>query len=296
MTNTTCILITYNPDLPKLSLAVKSILANHCNLIIIDNSSSNSLQLNHLITEMVRIERLDKNYGIAYAQNHGIKIAIESNPDYIWLSDQDSIYEDDYATKMIKSFNDAKNQGLENIAAIGPVFYDTNREAIQPIVKFSPFTKKLLPKTGLNEVSHIIASGMFIPSDILKLVGLKDEKLFIDWVDMEWCWRASMKYGLKILVTGDVKMTHSLGDTNCEVFGYKIIIRSPFRHYFMVRNALALALHSDFLPLPVRLELSIKALIWTILFPILIKDKRYEHFKATSTAVNHGILNRLGPK
>lgn len=297
MPNVTCVLITFNPDIKILERSVGSILANGARLIIVDNGSAPPYEsVTFSEGNSVLIERLGKNHGIASAQNHGIRLALAGGADFIWLSDQDSIYEPDYMVKMLLAFETAAELGYSNVAAIAPAFYDTNRGAIQPIVRFAPFTSKFLPEPGLNHVSHVIASGMLIPASVFDVVGLKQDNLFIDWVDMEWCWRAHMKYGYDIYVNGAVQMTHSLGDCHVELFGRKIILRSPFRHYFMVRNAIAIALYSEYLALPVRLELFFKALVWTMLFPLLAPTNRLEHFKSTTTGFLHGVLNRLGPK
>lgn len=297
MLNVICVLVTFNPDIKLLERCISSILANGARLIVVDNGSVPLCRVAAVHDgNSVLIERLGKNRGIAYAQNHGIRLALEGGADFIWLSDQDSVYESDYMEKMLQSFETAAELGCSNVAAIAPAFYDTNRGAIQPIVRFAPFTAKFLPEPGLNRVSHVIASGMLIPASVFDVVGLKQDSLFIDWVDMEWCWRAHMKYGYDIYVNGAVQMTHSLGDSHVELFGRKLILRSPFRHYFMVRNAVAIALYTEYLTLPVRLELFFKASVWTVLFPLLAPTKRLEHFKSTTTGFLHGMLNRLGPK
>lgn len=297
MSNVTCVLVTFNPDIKLLERCISSILANGARLIVVDNGSVSLCEVAAVSDgNSVLIERLGKNYGIAYAQNHGIRLALEGGADFIWLSDQDSVYESDYVIKMLRAFEAAAELGYSDVAAIAPTFYDTNRGAIQPIVKFAPFTSKFLPEPGLNRVSHVIASGMLIPAGVLDVVGLKQDSLFIDWVDMEWCWRAHMKYGYDIYVNGAVQMTHSLGDCHVELFGRKLILRSPFRHYFMVRNAIAIALYSEYLAFPVRLELFFKALVWMMLFPLLAPTNRLEHFRSTMTGFIQGVFNRLGPK
>lgn len=103
-----------------------------------------------------------------------------------------------------------------------------------------------------------------------------------------------MKYGYDIFVNGDVQMVHALGDSHVELLGRKVILRSPFRHYFMVRNAVSLAFYSTYLVFPVRAELFVKALVWTFLFPLLAPTKRLQHLKSTSAGFLHGLFNRLG--
>lgn len=296
MKHVTCILVTFNPEPKKLERSIGSILANGVHLIVVDNGSTLYKLPEFSGGGSVSITWLGDNRGIAFAQNYGIKLALERGAQFIWLSDQDSFYEPAFALKMLQGFEQAAELGYAKVAAIAPSFYDTNRGAVQPVVKFAPFTSKFMPRSGLNRVSHVIASGMFIPAAVFAEIGLKRDDLFIDWVDMEWCWRAHMRYGYDIYVNGAVQMTHSLGDCHVELFGRKLILRSPFRHYFMVRNAIAIALYSEYLVFPVRLELFFKALVWMVLFPLLAPTKRLEHFRSTMTGFIQGVFNRLGPK
>lgn len=291
-----CVLVTFNPNVLHLRSVINSILDNDVFLVVVDNNSDNVNEIISLISSLCFFKCLSQNRGIAYAQNTGIRYALEKDCDFIWLSDQDSIYPPDYANKMQSALYNVDNNFVKEVAGIGPTFFDVNRGALQHIVRFSPFTRKIVPGNGLNVVSHCIASGMFIPSSMFSKVGFKNDDLFIDWVDMEWCWRAIYLNGFVVLVNGDVRMEHSLGDSNVNFLGYKLIVRSPFRHYFMVRNACFLGVYASYLPVAVRFELVAKALIWMFIFPLIVPTKKIDHLKATFTGFYHGVLNHLGPR
>jgi len=287
-----CVMVSYNPDIEKICESIGSVLSNGVKLILVDNGSINASQVFGLVENHPKAVffGLEKNEGIAAAQNIGIRAALEEGADYIWLSDQDTIYEESFSERMLNCFSLLD----ESVAAIGPSFYDTNREAVQPIVNLAPFTTKKIPSPGLNHVSHMIASGMFIPAEKIKLIGLKQEDLFIDWVDMEWCWRAENIFKQKLFVTGDVSIKHTLGDLNAKFLGRKIILRSPFRHYFMVRNAIALSIYSRSLAPFTRVELFAKAIVWVALFPLLAPSNKIHHVKSTLAGALHGLSNKLG--
>lgn len=290
-----CIVVTYNPSIDYLSKVVKSILDNKVGLLVVDNGSFNQDVIKNIITkEDGHFIGLDENVGIAAAQNRGIEFALKHEYEYIWLSDQDTVYKRDFSKRMLNLFKNSSE--ADDIAAIGPSFLDTNRNVLQPIVSMKPFTQKRQPEIGFNQVSHMIASGMVIPIKKIQLVGMKQENLFIDWVDMEWCWRAEYLFKQKLYVVGDVQIVHTLGDTYVNFFGRKIIMRSSFRHYFMVRNAIALAIYSRSTPFFVSLELFLKGFVWAILLPLLAPQDKLQHLKATLTGVFHGLFNRLGPK
>ena len=289
--NIYCVLVTYNPNLSRLRLSCESIISNGAHLIVVDNGSSNSDAIADVLNfprGAVRVIFNEFNMGISAAQNVGISDSIGLGADYVWLSDQDTIYGEKYLESMLSHIKLLRS----DFACIGPVYVDGNRGEKQPLVKFSPFTIKFEARPGINEVAHIIASGMLIPIAALKTVGLMQENLFIDWVDMEWCWRAKKCFNLKTYVNGDVVIDHVLGDSYKSIFSKKIVLRSPFRHYHMVRNALYLAIYSDSLYWNQRVELVCKALVWAVLFPSLA-DKKREHLRATLKGVFHGILGRL---
>jgi rhamnosyltransferase len=296
--STYCIIVSYQFDYLQLLQTVESIANNSVKMILVDNGSSNQdtlLEFKELYPT-IELLLLKDNVGIAKAQNIGIESALRQNAEFIWLSDQDTLYQVNYLQKMFDSLKLLRNEELMHVGAIGPTFIDTTRDELQPIVKFAPFTKKFKALQGLNEVSHIISSGMLIPANNFHIVGLKNSDLFIDWVDMDWCWRASNMYKFKIYVNGDVTIAHKLGDSYVRLLGKKIIVRSPFRHYFMVRNALSLAIYSSSMLFLPRVELITKAIIWTVLFPIIAPNHKFEHFKAVTKGMFDGVFNILGAK
>lgn len=288
-----CVLVTYNPDSDVLFACVESIVANGARCIVVDNASANVEAFRSRLFGLAELIVLEDNLGIAAAQNAGIAYCVENfHSDFVLLSDQDSVFPESYVTNMLAFYSslDAKD-----VAAVAPTFFDRTRNEKQPIVQLSPFTKKVVPSSGKNFASHVIASGMLIPVRSFDIVGMKNDKLFIDWVDMEWCWRANLKHGLNVYVNGDVEMDHKLGDSYKSVFGKKVVLRSSFRHYFMIRNAIYLALRASYLPVPLRLELFVKSFVWAFLFPLL-SSKKINEIVTVAKAIKDGLVGRLGRK
>lgn len=86
------------------------------------------------------------------------------------------------------------------------------------------------------EVDFVIASGSLIPISTLKDVGLMEEGLFIDLVDIEWGLRAR-SYGYQSYQSFTHIMTHTLGSGRISVFGKIVSLHSPIRNYYSVRNS-----------------------------------------------------------
>jgi len=289
-----CIVVTFNPDAAELLKNVRSILENHVALVVVDNGSSNHETIGEQLQGIpdVAFIPLHENRGIAAAQNVGIEYAYEHGGGFFWLSDQDTFYPADYIRKALEFIESLDEKEKSNLGVVGPVFYDNNRGAVQPVVVFSPFTRKYMAKEGANVVSHMIASGMVIPRKAIDIVGYKNEGLFIDWVDMEWCWRASYLHDLKLLVCGDLVINHSLGDSHRNILGKKIIFRSPFRHYYMVRNAVSLAVRAKYLPWAVSGELFAKSIAWSLVLPVFSRSGKGQHLKAVATGFYDGLAGR----
>ncbi|WP_321277433.1 glycosyltransferase family 2 protein [Thiomicrorhabdus indica] len=268
-----------------------SIFKNTPYCIVVDNGSENILELKKLCSRLkVECISLKNNLGIAGAQNIGIKKAIEAGADYVWISDQDTIYPNDFLSTML---NELKGrQDSNNIAAIGPSFYDNLKGKRYPFERFTPWKKSLPISNETTEVSQLIASGMIIPAKAFKEIGLKNEALFIDWVDFEWCWRATF-LGWKILGTGKIIIEHHLGDETVSFFGRTVTLRSPFRHYHMIRNGVYLALYSPYLKWQNRLEIFLISIRWLIAYPLLAKRDKMTHLNLCYKAFWHGLSAKL---
>jgi rhamnosyltransferase len=289
-----CVLITFNPEHERLEQALHSILLNTPNLLVVDNASQQQSAVQALCHKMsvsIGFVGLQRNGGIAEAQNRGIAQALAKGASHIWFSDQDSIYPSDYLVPLLQGLADAPMP----VAAIGPLYLDEGRGRVQPLVRFDFFSSKHAPRLGLNPVAHVISSGMVVPANVLKLVGGMAQELFIDWVDMEWCWRAHKLHGLVTLVHGGVCMSHRLGDRHVTVLGRKIVLRSPVRHYYMVRNAMYLALWSPSLHAGQRLELFAKACIWSTVFTCIARGQRLQNLQLCLRGLRDGFLRDMGP-
>jgi rhamnosyltransferase len=294
MNKLACVIVTFNPDLDYFKTVIAKILENEVLVYVVDNGSGNIDEWSGYLSSSIVLINLEENVGIAKAQNIGIQQAFSAGAEYIWLSDQDTIYPSDYAIKMMDVVESIESTRI-SFGAVGPSFIELNRNRIEAFVRFSPWGRRFQPEKGLNKVAHLIASGMIIPKNAYEVVGGKREDLFIDWVDLEWCWRANAQ-NYQIYGTGDVVIKHNLGDLMVKVANKQISIRSPFRHYFIIRNGLYLCLHNELLPWGARLHYFALTLATSVVYPILAPSHKWQHFKANILGIWHGIIGRLGPK
>ena len=249
--NIHAVIVTFKPNILILKKCIVSLIDQVNKIYIIDNTPFDCIELKLYSYEKEKIEiiYLHENKGIAYAQNIGIKKAIDNGADYILTSDQDTIYPENYINDMILIF---KKYNKQKVAAVAPFFRDVNsNNQLMPIMIYNK--NKIIRKRMFNEipeeiysVSHVISSGMIIKKDALLCIGLMDVVLFIDWVDTEWCFRANT-LGYNIIQTSNVIITHQHGDYAKKIFNYTLTKHNYIRRYYRIRNGVFLLLNNKYL-------------------------------------------------
>ena len=284
--------VIYNTKAEDIMPTVNSLKDQVDCFYLVDNSDNGqNLSVFFKDDPKVRYISLGDNMGIARAQNEGIKRILEDKADYILLSDQDTLYPADYVQSMLGEF---KKSQFTNIAAMGPDFIDLKKGGVkQGFVRFYGLrSKKIYPQNGQVEVSQIIASGKMIDATKIQDVGLMDESLFIDWVDLEWCWRARAK-GYRIIGTADVNIKHNLGDYDVKVGRTSYPVRGYIRHYYIMRNAVYLRRRSPYINFGMRVNLYFKQFKYLAGFVILGKNKS-KQLKYSLKAIHDGRNDVLG--
>lgn len=231
------VIVTYNPNLQNLSKLTEMLSASCTDVVIVDNFSKNINELSALLIN-AEVVSLRENYGIARAQNTGIKKALELGAKKIFFFDQDSEIDEHFIKNLVSDYNKLEGMGGK-IAAIGPQFIDKEFGFYAPglIVK----NNGLINKIDISEIAEpvqvgiIISSGSLIPVSVLQDVGFMNEDFFIDYVDTEWCFRALQK-GYKIYVSNKAVMYHSVGESTITLLGKTCPVHSAYRRYYRVRN------------------------------------------------------------
>ena len=109
--------------------------------------------------------------GIGYALNQIVKWGIKNNYQWAITLDQDSICPDNIINEYIKYIS------IEKIAIITPVIEDANRNNKSNYLKEFEF---------IEDPEEAITSGSLINLDICKKSGYFNEKMFIDFIDIEY--------------------------------------------------------------------------------------------------------------
>ena len=217
------VVVLYNPDKNYIK-NINTYLYHVSLLVIVDNSEipdysvySSLENINH-----VKFVINKENTGISKAINDGIKLAVKEGAEWVLTMDQDSFFENNMIENYLVAFNEISNN--KKVAVIGPVSEKRSDETIP---------------TKIKEVTSLITSGSLINTSIFSEVGGYNEKLFIDEVDHEYCYRIKM-LGYSVLQVENIFLNHTLGSQQPvkTLTGKKKVktLHSPIRLYYIVRN------------------------------------------------------------
>ncbi len=281
-----CILVTYKPNYDVLYQSILSIV-DQVTLLIIINNDEKKLSLK-LSCFNITILELGKNTGIAHAHNQGLIYAKKNDYDFALLSDQDSIYPNEYIKTLLSAaakFNNYK------VACYAPIFYNTIKKKYENI-SITKFQSIAISNCTSEFVfsAQVIASGLFIRINSLVDIGLMNEELFIDYVDFEWCWRVN-HFNYKIVTLPRLAINHALGDRVKRIAFIQYTIRSSIRYYYMIRNAVFFVFHYPNLKCYEKILFFSKALKYSI--GVIVFDNKNNTIRYVARAWKDGLLNKM---
>jgi rhamnosyltransferase len=227
------IVIAYHPDLGALRRLCAQ-LRQFAEVIVVDNSNLESAP--HPI-EFTYWHSMGGNAGIAAAQNAGICAALTKGADVLAFFDQDSAPNE----QLLPSLVAALGQPPCGVAA--PVCVDSRTGREYPPYNFNRWGWATpAPASGAITpvgVDLVISSGSVVEAGVFRQVGLMEESLFIDYVDLEWCIRCR-RAGVSIRVVPSIIMSHLIGDQVVKNGFLTTFVHSPTRAYYRLRNAFLL--------------------------------------------------------
>jgi rhamnosyltransferase len=222
------VIVTYNPR-PTLLENIKVLAPQVGQVMIVDNGSGANESLATLERcATAKVIRNYQNLGIAAALNVGVLYAIAGGFDWVVTLDQDSQVTSDFIAKMMDGY--LQTPQPERVAFLCPTYVDRD----------SGVTLRLKRARG-GAILTALSSGSMISSANFQKLGLFDETLYMDAVDIEYSLRARQK-GMEIIQTPAV-LLHSLGRTKYyRVCGLRFGVtnHSTARRYYMTRNRLRL--------------------------------------------------------
>lgn len=183
-------IVTYNPDMERLYENVAAIKPQVDKLVIFDNGSDNVRDVQSFFDD-IEIISSPKNLGMAKALNQLARRASDAGATDILFLDQDSVAADNLVS--VEAGVRAEGTGIVCCLAI-----DRNHRPEDT------------DTTRVYEVKRPITSGSMVNLAAWRAVGGYDERLFVDWVDNEFCDNLRT-HNYCIMKTNRTHILHELG-------------------------------------------------------------------------------------
>lgn len=217
------VVILYHPD-ERVEENIRSYLPQLDLLVVFDNTPEISESLRDFFRSSAKIHYHGdgRNHGMAAGLNFGASKALEFECQWLLTMDQDSRFEPN-ALETILQFSRKQKQA-------GIVSPRHDLEGKSPARNPHEY----------EEVAYVMTSGNLLNLQAYSKAGPFLEKLFIDYVDCEYCLRLK-RLGYRVTVVNRARLLHSLGKIEPRRFlglTFHPTNHSPERRYYMTRNRL----------------------------------------------------------
>jgi rhamnosyltransferase len=238
------VVVTHHPDLALLTALLDALAAQVGRVVVVDNASPGP-EVRTACAARFGVDwlPLPENRGLATALNEGIAYARTlPQVSHVLLMDQDSVPEPGMVATLKAALQHLS--GSTRVAAVGPRYRDPREEGDASFVRIRfPFNHKAACGGDCDQVAcdFLITSGSLIPLTVLEAVGGMDDGLFIDNVDLEWCFRAK-GCGYALFGVCAARMRHHHGAERRRLPGVArgIVVHPPARLFYMMRNRVLL--------------------------------------------------------
>ena len=235
-------IVAHNPQPEDISSLVDELCACAQWVVVIDNNSRDTSYLDALENKPgVKLIRNAENGGVSTGINQIIDYAREVKARYVTAYDQDTRISNGLVSKLAEDLEGLIESG-QPAAAVGPLVIDDYTNHTLPFVSFrlpmnAHYRQCLSRPEHLVECNFLISSGCMMSMDAIDDIGPMNEALFIDNVDLDWCFRATSKR-YKIYGDFDAAIRQRIGDNYTQIPFTKSVIRyhKPNRAYYMTRN------------------------------------------------------------
>jgi rhamnosyltransferase len=287
--NVCAIFITYYPS-EKIESNIRKILDKVAQVIIVDNTPEKCmLEFSSNITNNSKIDvfRNGRNVGIAQALNQGVCLARNRGFEWVLTFDQDTEVTEDFI-EVIKGVC-FDYQFPRRTAVIGSNYVNRDNQNI---------AEENCSIHSFSLVKYVITSGSLLSVKVFTEIGGFDEKLFIDAVDIDYCFRAR-RNGYVVLITTKPIMDHSIGRMERKqllFFNFFVTNHSPFRRYYIFRNTIYIIRKNLFFDPFWSLQMVMNYLPKLFIKACFVEKFKKENFFWIIRGISDGIMSRFNRK
>lgn len=290
MSRVACVIVSYRPEIEQLFRLCQNIAADGARAIVVDNTEAPGISPAQLPADC-EVIALGRNTGIAHAQNVGVARAREAGASIIVFFDQDSKFEPGFLPALVAPLR----CGVPEITS--PLFVDDRTGTALPSQRLGQWgLPQAVYGSGATEpypVDVVIASGTAATQEVFDVAGELDEALFIDSVDSEWCLRCRSRQ-IPIYVIPAAVMRHSIGQGLIRFGPFTILMHSPTRCYYQLRNCFHL-MRKKHVPFGFAFKHAISVMLNRLLALFFVSD-RPAFIKAYLAGLRDGVMGVAGAK
>lgn len=201
MTKVLCGIVMYNPKIARLIEEINSVINQLDMICLFDNGSKNIEDVQGQIfsnfsNDKIVFIKSNNNLGIGAALNKIFYYAVQNGFDWVLTLDHDSIC----PPNMVATYT--KVDINDNVGMLCPIIVD--KGMAKRYYSHIENTKKT------EYITRTIQSGALVRVKCWKKVHGFDEKMFIDFVDFDFCQRLIINQ-YKILRVNTIELDHELG-------------------------------------------------------------------------------------
>lgn len=232
-----CLIVTYNIGCQFYD-CYNAIKGQVNEVVIIDNGSEQET-----IQVLKDVEKLENvhiiynptNLGISVALNQGVRYAKDKCYEWILTMDNDSEATEDMVKLMLDIYDNLNEIEKEKVVSLFPSYLEKGFNLEGALNE-----KSDLNNCKFNYVKQEITSGNLVKAFVFDKIGNFNEKLFIDYVDHEFCLRL-LENEYKLIKLEGAILLHSLGSSverKTLLGSISYTNHSAIRRYYITRNRL----------------------------------------------------------
>jgi rhamnosyltransferase len=285
-----CIIVCYRPSVAPLLALCANLISDGAKVILIDNTEEPFLSGDALPGGCSLIT-LGYNSGIAHAQNVGVAAALGDGAAVVVFFDQDSQAVPGFLAALVAPLTRGKAE------ITSPRCVDDDSGLALPSLRLGRLGAATAfdnaNSTSPYPVDIVISSGTAATREVFEIAGPFDEALFIDGVDTEWCLRCRSRQ-IPIRVVPTAVMRHRIGSRSIRVGSFTVLLHSPVRCYYQIRNCFHL-MRRKHVPLAFALRHMLSVMLSRIML-LWFVDGRGAYVSAYLAALRDGMRGVAGAK
>ena len=274
------VIVSYNPD-DRIIRCYNSIKKQADKVIIVDNFSQEEKSKQYLKQLSMETEIIynDKNYGIAKALNQVAKYAMVNNYKWLLTADQDSEFLPNTYSTMLNFYEEMSDK--EETMLIAPKF--------KKRIEYEKQNALVINDINWQKETLIITSGSLIKIEIFKQIGFFEEKLFMDRVDFDFCFRININ-GFITKIAKNLFFVCEFAEEG-KKYSFTVTNYSAQRRYYITKNTVYLLKYFFKFPKEI-LYLTINDCFLPLFIILFFETDKFNKIKNIFSGFIDGILNR----